>query len=553
MTVTHRCLARTIAPLSSRFSAGISIGTTSALIAGLAVALGTTAAAQDPFAPGERWHHTPEATSADWMPDQVLFAGDDSFVWAAQRGGDQALRLLDVVATGAQSARGVVTRQPSEFGAPVIAAGSRGDVVFALRQFNAPTVYRRRPLLMAFDPTSASAGAEMPAVWTHDTGVYINGPVRTAADRRGATVVAAVWDDTTASVRLDIVDGTDGALIGRRDLPAYSLNALAVSGDGSRVAVVAGLTLYVLDSTATPIFTLPISSATQALALSNDGSTLAFGETGALNIYQEQASGGYALYQRPTGSSSELPTCISMSDDGSLIAIGWWNFVNGSGARFEIYDTVFQFALSSWDQPAVSGAQQNLPISAEITPDGNRAAFATWGNGLDPEVIVLSLGGFGPEFRVDLSGSARGMDFDATGTRLAIGHKDVHSQVFGSKGSILVSDTGERRLALTSTPSIGGNLEAAAISPGSFGGWFVLGPKATVPTVFPGVNGLLLLQRNQLTVLGRLADASGRIDLSLPVPNSSAMIGQQMHVQAAFRTAQGLTFTNNLLSPFLVQ
>ncbi len=508
---------------------------------------------QDPFAQGERWSHAPLPTATGWMPDQVLFAGDDSFVWTAQRGADGALRLLDAVADGPQTARGIVTRTPDEFGAPIIAAGSRGDAVFALRQFEAPTAFQRQPLVLGYDPTAAADGLEMAESWSHDLDVRINGPVRLASDHRGAIAVAAAWSDTTGSVRVDVINGSDGTLLGRRDMPGYSLNALAVSGDGTRIAVVAGLTLYVLDALATPIHTEALTASTQALALSDDGATLAFGEIGSINIFQEQPAGGYSLYQNYAASASELPSRLDVSDDGSLIAIAWWNYVSGKDARFEIYDSVFQFPLASYSQPSFPGALQNLPVEAKITGDGNRAAFATWGNSSDPEVIMLELGGFGPSLQVNLPGSTRGMDLDSTGTRLALGHKDVHSSVFGATGAIRVVDTGERRLALTATPHVGGTLEAAAIEPGSFGGWFVLGPKAAVPTVFPGVTGLLLLQRNQLTVLGRAADANGRIDLSLPIPSTSAMIGQQMHVQAAFRTPQGLKFTENLVSPYLVQ
>ncbi|MEM8713118.1 MAG: hypothetical protein AAGG01_19390, partial [Planctomycetota bacterium] len=197
---------------------------------------------QDPFAMGERWAHAPSASETAWMPDQVLFAGDESFVWTSVRGGTHSLRVLDSVATGSQSARGVVMRAAGEFGAPLIAAGERGDRVFAMRQFNAPTAFQRQPLVSGFDPAEASGGATMSAAWDHDLDVRINGPIRLAADDAGAIVAAAAWDNTTASVRVDILNGTDGTLLGRRDLPAFSLNGLAVSGDGTRIAVSAGLT-----------------------------------------------------------------------------------------------------------------------------------------------------------------------------------------------------------------------------------------------------------------------------------------------------------------------
>ena len=487
------------------------------------------------------------------MPDDALFAGDDSFVWTAQRGADRVLRLLDAVADGPQEARGVVTRTADEFGAPIISTGTRGDAVFALRQFESPTAFIRQPLVFGFDPTIAADGDEMAPSWTHDLDVRINGPVRLEADSRGDVVVAAAWSNTAGSVRLDVLDGTDGTLLGRVDLPAFSLNALAVSGDGSRIAVVAGLTLYVLDGLATPLHTEALATATQALALSQNGSTLVHGDIGAIHLFQEQPSGSYSLSQSYAGSNSELASGVAASEDGSFIAVSWWNYVDGAGARYEIYDSVFQFALASHTQVAPPGALQNLPISTKITADGHRAAFASWGNGSEPEVVLLELAGSGPSLEVDLPGSSRGMDLDATGTRVVVGHKDVHSSVFGARGAIRVVDTGERPLVLTATPTLGGTLEAAAIEPGSFGGWFILGPKAAAPLTYPGVSGSLLLQRNKLTVFGRQSDASGRIDLSLPIPNDASMLGQQMHMQAAFRTPQGLKFTPSLVSPFLVQ
>ena len=42
------------------------------------------------------------------------------------------------------------------------------------------------------------------------------------------------------------------------------------------------------------------------------------------------------------------------------------------------------------------------------------------------------------------------------------------------------------------------------------------------------------------------------IDFTLPIPNVPALRGIQMHLQAAFRTPQGLEFTQNLVSPYLL-
>ncbi len=513
--------------------------------------LAPSALAQDPFAASERWSASPG--QAAWIPDQTIFAGDDAFVVSTHRGGDDAIQIYDAVNAGLAAPRGAVPRHGAEFGVPLVAAGTRGDAFFVLRQFVNPTPFRRVPIVAAYDPTSADAGSEPNLLWTHDMDVRINGPVRLVADDRGSIVAGGAWNDSTGQARIDVLDGTSGQRLGRVDLPAASLSALAISGDGQRIAVVCGTTLYVLDGAANIVHSQPIASATAALALSQDGGTLVYGEIGALNVAAEIPGAGYFSTLHRPGGATELPATVDVSDDGTLIAIGWWNYSNGLDARLEIYDTIFQFPLASHDLPALPGAFQNLPIAARITADGRRAAFGLWGNGTDAEVIVLDPTSFGPVFTANLAGSARGLDLDASGTRIVCGHKDVHSQTFGADGAVRLFDTGERNLQLLSTPRIGGSLNAAAIRPGAFGGWFLLGPRSDVPTQYPGAIGSLLLQRNRLAVFARVTDASGRIDLVMPLPNTAALVGRQLHVQAAFRTPQGLELTSNLVSPFVLR
>lgn len=515
----------------------------SALLAG-------AAAAQDPFAPSQRW--LVEPGTADWAPEQVAFAGDESFVWAAVRGAQESLLLIDTVSSGAGEVRATVPPLAQQFRAPDIAAGTRTDRVFALRQVSTPSIFRRTPLVSAFDPLSASGGGVLPDAWTFDLGVRVNGPTRLACDDRGERVVAAVWNDVTAEVRVVVLDGTDGALLGQADLPAYGLNALAVSADGGRIALSAGTTLFVLDSSAAIVHTQPLALATQAIGLSSDGGTVAFGDFSAVRVLTEVPGIGFLSTGEVTGGASEIPTRLDLSGDGTLAAVGWWDYSTGRSARLEIFDLLFRFPMASLDLPGLPGASQNLVTAAEFSADGSRAAFSTWGNGSDAEVVLLEVGGFGPALVVDTPGSVYDLALDSTGTRFALATKDVHASTSSARGDVRFVDSGERQIQVLETPRLGGALRVAARRPGANIGWFLMGARSAQPALFPGVEGALLLQRDRLQIQVGLPDAAGRMDLVVPLSGSAALRGTQLHLQGAFRSGGGIALTRNLVSPVLL-
>ena len=99
----------------------------------------------------------------------------------------------------------------------------------------------------------------------------------------------------------------------------------------------------------------------------------------------------------------------------------------------------------------------------------------------------------------------------------------MHASTFGSTGALRLVDTGERPLQLLETPRLGGQLVAAARLPGASLGWFALGPRSDTPLTFPGVTGALLLERGRMQLHARVPDATGRIDLVLPLPAAPAL------------------------------
>ena len=508
------------------------------------------AEAQDPFTASQRWLTAPSA--ADWAPEQVAFAGDEAFVWCSVRGAEDSLLLMDSVSTGDGVIRGTVPPLADQFRAAAIAAGSRADRVFAMRQVSLPSLFRRTPLVSGFNALAASGGAPMDEVWTHDLGIRINSSVKLVTDARGDVVAAAAFNDATAEVRLDLLDGTTGALLGRADVPGVGLNALSISADGRRVILSAGMNLFVLDAAGRTLHVEPLALATQAVSASADGGTVAYGTFGAVRLLTEFPGFGYMATGSVWGGATELPTRLDLSRDGTIAAIGWWEYTSGRSVRLEIFDLLFQFPMASHDVPGSTGASQNLVSDVEFSGDDRRAAFATWGNGSAPEVYLLEMGAFGPVLRVDTGGSVRDLDLDNSGTRLALASKSVHASAPSARGDLRLLDSGERQIQLLETPRLGGELRAAARRPGATIGWFLIGPRAAQPTQLPGVDGPLLLRRDRLQFQVAVPDASGRMDLVLPVPGSSTLRGTQMHLQGAFRVPGGVALTRNLVSPYLL-
>ena len=185
------------------------------LVLALALA-GPALALQDPFSPGERWEASAAAGKTPWTPEDVALAGDAAFVWIGLRGGDHALELYDGVASGNQMPRGVVTRQADETTVPVVAAGSRGDRVFALRQSASVSVFRRIPVVFAYDPLQAgqlqSPAGPAPArpLRCLDPRVLPSGPSRHGSRASGGTALLGPSPSGAFNVRLRLARNDGG-------------------------------------------------------------------------------------------------------------------------------------------------------------------------------------------------------------------------------------------------------------------------------------------------------------------------------------------------------
>lgn len=509
----------------------------------LGALLPTAAAFQapDPFLPGLRWERASNPLDP-WIPGPVSFGGEGETAMLLAAQGNRHAEVLSAAAEGAQAPAWRLDQLQGTQGALGIAGADRLGRFVCLSQLPYPGSTQRTTRVELFDPRLALL--QQPAqAWSHDAALIANGPARIALDAARSVCALAICDPVSARVDLDLLRLSDGQLLSRRSWSATHLQDLALSADGSTLAMTQGGTLVVLDLFTGIQWQESIPLTAQAVALSADGSRVALGGPNA-RMYQRTGSAYSLAWFRAQG-AQELCTRLALSADGERVALGWWHSVQ-TGVRLEFIELTSQSVLWSRHQPHPGGNLQNYVESVALTASGARAAFALWGDGsADPEFLLVDAQQ-GVLLARDLPGSARGLALDAEGRRALLAMKDVHANMPGSAGRVQLFDTAERALVQRSRAEIGQVLALAARRPASSTVFFLQGPPSPQPMVFPGTVGALLLVRSQLTVHARPADAQGRADLGLRLPLDPLLIGSERFFQAAFRRNGQLEFDSVL-------
>jgi hypothetical protein len=305
-----------------------------------------------------------------------------------------------------------------------------------------PDAQHRRTEVARYDAFGAQGGGSFAPVWRHSLTLIGNGSARIASARDGSRVATAAHDSASATLELQWIDGANGATAQSITVAGQALRELAASADAVRVAIVAGAKLSLFEESGATLFTQDLGSATNALAFSGDGRTLAFGFGARVRVVSEQ-NGAFQLAHDHLGAFGEVPIELALSDDGATLAIAWWNQVSGTVIHCQVFhDGAPTFDLYQGGNP---GGLQNFPTAACVTRDGRRAMFAAWGTGDPaPELWLADAQTGSLVLTRDLGGSALCAALDVSGTRIAVGVKNVHANQFGASGEVRTYDTGER-------------------------------------------------------------------------------------------------------------
>jgi hypothetical protein len=508
----------------------------------------TQVLAQDPFAGGERWHHD-ATTLAPWVPGAVAFAAREDLVWTGSKGPSGGMLLFHSASSGLQAPR--ASDPITHLGATYLhcAAGRRAEALFSIVQRPNPGPYQRQTLVHGYDGSSVPNASIMTPGWTHDVGFDTNGPARMVVDREGERVLVAVWNNSTGRIQVDWLDGASGTLLVRRTFSALNLEALATSADGTRAAVSTGLTLLVLDSAGSVLHSEPLNSAVHCLALNEVGSTVAVGGTGQVALLEDEA-GIWVNRLNVTRSPLQIATALDLDHAGDVLGVGWWESSAGRDVELEVWDTRTGRPLNSLDLPGVAGGVQNRVEVVDVSPDGSRVAFGTWGNGRDAEAFVFERGVAQAVLEVALPGSVRDLKFDDSGTQVVIAYQDSHRSQFSNTGGVALYQSADRDLVQLGPAELGLGLGIATRMNSASIAFLLYGQRST-PIQFPGVQGLLHLDRKTLGYLWQVPQ-SGRSQFVLPIPNDASLIGTHIALQAAFRTPTGTVLSPHLVEPLIL-
>lgn len=292
-----------------------------------------------------------------------------------------------------------------------------------------------------------------------------------------------------------------------------------------------------------------LSTPTQAMALSGDGSTLLIGAPGQMRVLSWTGV-AFVERSREVASSAEVPVRCAISDDGATWAAGWWNASTARDLRLEVRGAPGDQPRFTHLQSAPAAAPQNYPASVVITADGRRAGFGVWGS-LDaqPEALLVDCASGATIASLDLPGSALSVAVDPTGTRLAIGAKHAHANQFATTGGISLFDSGERDFQALGPARWGLPLTLAARHPGARSVLFLVGTRAAQPRPWNAVGGILWLSRANLAVWRVPTDASGRADVTWTLPAAATASGLAFSAQALFRLPGGAQISASLLEP----
>lgn len=498
-----------------------------------------------PFVAGERWSHSPDP-SQPWIPRDVAFTGDGAYLWSAPSHGSPRLQLFSSAALGSQAALFEDANLGGPSGPLQVACGADASELFALAQWPASSGGQRWTRASRYDARSAARGAVFGPLWTQSLSLPGNGPGLLACTPDGRRLAMAAFDATRGAVQLALLDAATGDLLFELSLPGSGLERLQLADDAARILVGAASVAYVLDASGQELFRSQSPQPCGVPMFSGDGSSLALGGSGVLELFVDGGA-GYLRSGVWNYAASELCAVLALSKDASTLASGWWDSSNGTDVRLEVLDVqsgVLQLSLS---QSGSSSGLQNFPAGLSLSQDGQRVAFGLWGTGdARPELYLFDLGQSAALLALDLEGSVQALDLNAEGTRLGVGLKATHANLSSALGRTALFQTGEGDLQLEAAVRLGGLLLLRFLAPQASSVLFVLG-RPLMP-LLPLKQGLLGIDwsRPRASLLGQL-QGDGSFGASTALPLSTALVGTSFAAQGVAFEAAGLRLSQRVV------
>ncbi len=383
----------------------------------------------------------------------------------------------------------------------------------------------------------SSGSSEADWVFTSDILISNSDDTHVFVSEDGTRVVSAVFSVAANATVFDVFDSESSVPVYSHVVDTWGPgDGVVVSADGSRAAVRSGVALKVIDlDSGAVLFTTYYfgSSFAGGLDLSGDAAVIAIASGGLMDVFSWNGASYVSSTSFPLPAGGYTPA-VAVSEDGSTVAHAT-NFFSAPGS-------VHLQMLNAGDQTVVldhhvsaGGTAANVASALCLSADGEVAALGLWGDehGTVPEVLLFDRDQVGVVASCDLPGSVMDMELSPDGGKVAVAAKGSHATVFGNGGGLYLFDTEEADFDLYGAPTVGSTVALGQqLEPGGFGRVIASPMLSSEPRVFDGV-GTLYLDESQFSFLPGLAQAGGDGMVWTPhfIANDSALVGTTMYFQ----------------------
>jgi len=369
----------------------------------------------------------------------------------------------------------------------------------------------------------------------------------------GDVVVSGFTNDAANLTEIRRHDPATGSPWQSFVLPnVYGIGRFELSSDGSTVAMtgVSGITwdleTQIVDLASEAVVFAAPGTLPHHQGLSRGGALFAVRERiqdvgWHLRVFA-RGGGGYAeIFHRFTRPEVQ-PTDWALSDDGSTLAVGWFDYRGPTTSTLRCFD--LPAGTVTMERIQISEGLQNVPADLAISADGSRFVAGLWGDvtGAVPELALYSRSSAVPLAEHPAGGSVVEVDLTPDGERFAASRAATHVNGGYDSTSVELYDLGGEDFLVRGRPSIGSTVEFDVhATPGASALILSSAALAPVPIDVPGLGRLYLDPSSLTRVRAGTIPASGVATHALAIPSDPSQIGRTTYFQGMTLAPRSLT------------
>ena len=394
--------------------------------------------------------------------------------------------------------------------------------------------------------------------WTYTYPELTTGFVHAAVSDDGQTI-ATCWSNSVTMQTEVVVFAPDAPMpLATWSLPPGPTMDFEMTPDGRLAALTVNPRTFVLDlETGATLFTYDhgvFLAGSSAVALSRDGGLLAFGgQSGTLRLYEWNGS-SYDFATSVPWPGGAAVTALAFSADGSTLAFGHSSiFIGSPGTTAHISCLDVPSRTVTMEETLESfGLWVNYPIEIEIAADGSWFVAALAGDQpqLWDEVRFYEKHANEPFATFPSNGSAVALGLSPDEAWMVVASNHDHLTTAQEGGEIQVWRLREPDIDLSPAPRVGSPVDIDVRTGAVGDSVFVAAAfRAEDPPLdIPGVGTLYVELASLVLVYAGTTSPDGTATLSVTLPSSPALVGQDFFLQGYALPAGTLTEDWSLLT-----